>query len=132
MAVAILQRRRVDVDDGALATLLAVVDPAYDGHHAIEKRPVVHAVGAMEVGRLRIMGGEQSERVDQFILIAKQSPYALLLALALVGVHGLERGEALFGYFLVLLLERLGHHKFLLAVLSWVGPHLLARHTMAF
>lgn len=89
-AVVVYKGTPVDVHNLALASFLPVVNPADDGHHAIDETAVVHAVGTMEVDCLRVVGGEVAPGVHQVVLVAEQSPHALLFACLVFRCHGLE------------------------------------------
>ena len=83
LAVGLPQGFGADVDDGPLALLLPVVDPAYDGQHGVHERVVVHAVLTVKVYGLQV--GEDVEGVDQLVAVAEESPDVMLL----VGVAGM-------------------------------------------
>ena len=103
--------------------LLAVVNPADDGHHRVHKRLVVHAVLPMEVQGLRINAMEQVVGVYRCVLVAKES----VDTLALLIVDALE---ALFRLVLILLDQRLVDVELLHAVLSGVLELLRSRHAV--
>ena len=123
MAIGILQGLQAYVDDGTLAALLAVIDPADDGQDAVHERAVVHAVLAVEADGLRIVLMEQAEGVDQIVLVAEEAEHA-------AAVLVVKTLEAPFGHLPVLLDQGLVDIEGLDAVLTGVLKLLRAGHAV--
>lgn len=121
MAVSVGQRVGVQVDDGALALLLAVVYPPDDGDEIVLDDALDEPVLAVEGDGLRIVAAEEVEGMHDGVAVAEEPEDAALL----VGGDG---GKAMGGDVGILLDQRFGHHHLHFSVLARVLVHLFAGH----
>ncbi len=119
------QRVETDIDDGALALLLPVVEPANDGQHRVHEAVVVHAVLAVEADGPRIVLVKQVEGVNGGVFVAEEPNDTVQL---LVFVHA---AEALLGHLLILFHQGFRHDEILHAVLPRVLKVLCPHHVVA-
>ena len=73
VVIAVVKGVEVDEHDGALASFLPVIDPAYYGHEIMVRHLVGETVLTVKTYGVGIVLAEQREGVDQRVLIAKQA-----------------------------------------------------------
>ena len=73
VVIAVVKGVEVDEHDGALASFLPVIDPAYYGNEIMVRHLVGETVLTVKMYGVGIVLAEQREGVDQRVLIAKQA-----------------------------------------------------------